>query len=81
MTIEHTDNDDDDNDYDYDDNNLQYVHCTYYTLYNVNDEDWEPRFNDTLLINFCKSLQNLGEESVGELLMGEYQSTNILYIS
>jgi WD40 repeat protein len=27
-------------------------------------------FNDTLLINFCKSLQNLGEESVGELLMG-----------
>ena len=30
------------------------------------------RFNDTLLINFCKSLQNLGEESVGELLMGEH---------
>ena len=30
------------------------------------------RFNDTLLINFCKSLQNLGEESVGELLMGEF---------
>ena len=29
------------------------------------------RFNDTLLINFCKTLQNLGEESVGELLMGE----------
>ena len=26
--------------------------------------------NDTLLINFCKTLQNLGEESVSELLMG-----------
>ena len=26
--------------------------------------------NDTLLINFCKTLSNLGEESVTELLMG-----------
>ena len=47
---------------------------TIYGIYNDadDDDDWEPRFNDTLLINFCKSLQNLGEESVGELLMGEY---------
>ena len=28
--------------------------------------------NDTLLINFCKTLSNLGEESVTELLMGRY---------
>ena len=27
--------------------------------------------NDTLLINFCKTLSNLGEESVTELLMGK----------
>ena len=27
--------------------------------------------NDTLLINFCKTLSNLGEESVSELLMGK----------
>ena len=26
--------------------------------------------NDTLLINFCKTLNNLGEESVTDLLMG-----------
>ena len=26
--------------------------------------------NDTLLINFCKTLSNLGEESVTDLLMG-----------
>ena len=33
--------------------------------------------NDTLLINFCKTLNNLGEESVSDLLMGmlEYNST------
>ena len=28
--------------------------------------------NDTLLINFCKTLSNLGEESVTELLMGTH---------
>ena len=27
--------------------------------------------NDTLLINFCKTLNNLGEESVSDLLMGK----------
>ena len=37
------------------------------------------RYNDTLLINFCKTLQNLGEESVSDLLMGEFQklATNL----
>ena len=28
--------------------------------------------NDTLVINFCKTLNNLGEESVSNLLMGKY---------
>ena len=53
------------------------VKCSWATLIfiEINDICYDgmkmPRFNDTLLINFCKSLQNLGEESVGELLMGE----------
>ena len=29
--------------------------------------------NDTLVINFCKTLNNLGEESVSNLLMGKYE--------
>jgi hypothetical protein len=29
------------------------------------------RYNDILLINFCKSLQNLGEESTSGMLMGK----------
>ena len=29
--------------------------------------------NDTLVINFCKTLSNLGEESVSNLLMGKYE--------
>ena len=43
---------------------------------NDDGNDSEARFNDTLLINFCKSLQNLGEESVGDLLMGSFQLTS-----
>ena len=33
--------------------------------------------NDTLLINFCKTLSNLGEESVTELLMGKHSNVDL----
>ena len=35
--------------------------------------------NDTLLINFCKTLNNLGEESVTDLLMGA-QSKGVYFL-
>ena len=34
--------------------------------------------NDTLLINFCKTLSNLGEESVTDLLMGMVQTVIVI---
>ncbi len=36
------------------------------------------RYNDILLINFCKSLQNLGEESTSGMLMGNVFRGNCL---
>ena len=35
--------------------------------------------NDTLLINFCKTLNNLGEESVSDLLMGMLEDNSMIF--